>query len=127
MNVNCQRCHQPIELDETTKQGLLTTGQTVVLEHAPGQCPGETPPPAPAAPVERFFEARLSFVEVFPDRHEHVELASFTGTATGTSAAQALAIGGPVMTDFAAKWEKLAPSFAFADEPATFSETPGAP
>lgn len=117
MDVICQKCLQTMTLDDKDLQALLSSGQPVALQHE--QCPGTDPAP-PAGPAQRFFEARLDLVEVFPDRGtngESEEIASFRATATAPTAAAALAVGGPVMTEFAAKWEKLAPTFAFADQP----------
>lgn len=125
MQVTCQRCHQPIDIDEATATAMREQGIPLRAEHAPGSCPGEAPP-APAQPQVpvRYFEARLSLVEVFPDRKDNEELASFTAAHTGPSAADALAIGGPVMTEFASKWERLLDHIDLVDQPVATTPEP---
>ena len=66
MTLTCQRCGGDLPLPDEETQKLLQRAGVVELGHAPGQCPNELQQAQQAAQGQRYFEARVSIVEVKP-------------------------------------------------------------
>ena len=124
--MRCARCGEEmhVELDEQQTKELAVAGRAVI-QHAPGQCPREIAAfGAPTAGGTRFFEIRVSMVEVFPDTHSHDVLGEFTATGTASSAEAALQEGSALQRDYTVKIDRMISTIGFADTPVT--QTPSA-